>query len=371
MDALKFHKKFKGKVEINPKMKVSLKNLCLLYTPGVASVAREIAKNSKNSFVYTCKANNVAIITDGTRTIGVGNNIPEASMPIMEGKSVLFKSMAGVDAYPLCLGTKNLKEIVRTIEILVPTFGAFNLEDIESPKCFEISKELERRKILFFHDDRQGTGIVVLAGLLNALRAVGKEINKIKICLAGGGTAGYGVFEIFKEAGAKNITVLDSHGIIYQGRKGNNKYTKEMAKFSNPENKKGGLEKAIENADVFIGLTGASGLLKSSHIAMMKESPIIFALSNPSPEIFPSEIEKVSKNYIYATGRSDFQNQINNALAFPGVFRGLLDSQKKITLKLEIKIANAIAGLIKKPLRKKILPNVLDKRLSKKISECF
>jgi malate dehydrogenase (oxaloacetate-decarboxylating) len=371
MDALSFHKKYKGKVKIMPKMEVSQKNLHIVYTPGVAQVTKKIAKNPRNSFIFTSRCNNVAIITDGTRTIGVGNTIPEASMPVMEGKAVLFKMLGDVDAYPICLGTKSAKEIVRTIEILEPTFGAFNIEDIESPKCFEIMEELEKKKILAFHDDQQGTAIVVLAGILNAFKAMKKDLKKSKICLAGAGAAGYGVFKILKEFGIKNLMVFDNNGLIYKNRQGDNKYLKEIGNFSNKENKRGGLKEAIEGTDLFIGLTGKAGLLKTEHISLMNKNPIIFPLSNPIPEIFPKEIEKATKNYLYATGRSDFPNQINNALVFPGVFRAMLDKRKKVDLGLEVKIAKAIAGLIQNPTKKRILPDVFDKRLLKTITKCF
>jgi len=371
MDPLRYHQKIKGKIEIRPKMKISQRNLHLIYTPGVAKVARKISENPDDSFVFTSRGNNVAIITDGSRTLGVGNTIPEASMPVMEGKAVLFKFLADIDAYPLCLETKSVKEIVRTIEILQPNFSAFNIEDIESPKCFQIMEELKKRKILAFHDDREGTAIVVLAGLINALKVVKKNLKKARICLAGAGAAGYGVFEILKEAGAENLIVLDKRGIIYRNRPRDDKYLRKIARFSNPENIKGGLKEAIKGRDVFIGLTGVGGLLKKEDLKLMKERPIIFALSNPVPEIFPDEIEKVARNYIYATGRSDFPNQVNNALVFPGVFRGMLDTRKKVTLKLQLKIARAIAGLISKPSKKKIIPKLFDKRVIRSIRACF
>jgi len=368
---LKFHKRLKGKIEIRPKFKLNHSNLKLAYTPGVAKVAQKIDENPKSCLDYTSKANNVAIITNGSRTIGVGNTIAEASLPVMEGKSVLFKCLAGIDAYPLCLSTKSVKEIVRTIEILAPTFSAFNIEDIESPKCFEIMEQLARKKIMAFHDDQQGAAVVVLAGLLNALKVMKKDLKKVKICLAGAGAAGYGTFKILKEMKVKNLVALDVHGIIYRWRKQDNKYFKEIARFSNPFNLRGGLEKAIKDADVFIGLTGQAGLLKSSHVSLMNERPIVFSLSNPVPEILPNEIKKVKKDHLYATGRSDLPNQINNALVFPRILRAMLDSQKNINIKLEVKIAKAVAGLVKKPNKKKILPDLFDKRLDKVILKQF
>jgi malate dehydrogenase (oxaloacetate-decarboxylating) len=370
-EALRLHKKLKGKIEMKVKMKASQKNLHLIYTPGVAEVTKLISENPEQSYSYTSKGNNVAIITDGSRTIGVGNTIAEASLPVMEGKAVLFKILAGIDAYPLCLRTKSLKDIVRTVEFLSPSFGAFNIEDIESPKCFQIMEELEKKDVLAFHDDRQGAAIVVLSGLINALKVMKKDLKKVKICLAGAGAAGYGTFKILKESGVKNLTVLERKGIIHRNSKDKNRYFEEIAQATNPKNIKGGLREAIQGADVFIGLTGKGGLLKSQDVSLMAKNPIIFALSNPIPEIFPKEIEKATKDYLYATGRSDFPNQINNAMVFPGVFKGILKKRTRTNLKLEAKIARAVAGLVPRPNKKKILPQVFDKRLNKAIIRQF
>jgi len=369
--ALKIHKKKKGKIEISPKIKVSKENLKFLYTPGVAEVGREIAKDPKKVLDYTNKGNSIAIITDGSRTLGVGDSFPEASLPVMEGKALLLKTLAGVDAFPLCLNTKKKEEIVRAVEILSPNFEVFNLEDIASPKSLEIREELEKRNFVVFHDDEQGTAIAVLSALLNALKVVGKKIEKIKICLAGAGTAGYGVFKILVHAGLKNLVVFDEKGIIFRWRKGDNKYQREIAKFSNPENIKGGKREAILNSDVFIGLTGVKNLLSAQDIKLMKPYPIIFALSNPEPEIYPKEIEKATKKYIFASGRSDFKNQINNLLVFPGVLKGLLKTKRKMDLNLQVKIARAIANLIKKPTKDYIIPSPFDKRLIKTILNCM
>jgi malate dehydrogenase (oxaloacetate-decarboxylating) len=313
----------------------------------------------------------VAIITDGSRTLGVGDSFPEVSLPVMEGKALLLKELAGVDAYPLCLKTKSKEEIIKTVEILSPNFGAFNLEDITSPKSLEIREELEKRNFIVFHDDEQGTAIVVLAALLNALKVVGKKLEKVKICLAGAGTAGYGVFKILNQIRVKNLIVFDTKGIIFRWRKGDNKYQREIAKFSNPENLRGGKKEAILNSDVFIGLTGVKGLLLSDDIKLMKDYPIIFALSNPEPEIYPKEIEKVTKKYIFASGRSDFKNQINNLIVFPGVLRGILKAKRKMDLDLQVKIARKISSLIKKPSRNYIIPSPFDKRLIKTIVSCI
>jgi malate dehydrogenase (oxaloacetate-decarboxylating) len=371
VEALKIHREKRGKIEISPKIKVTRKNLKLLYTPGVAEVTREIAKDPKKVINYTNRGNLVAIITDGSRTLGVGDSIPEASLPVMEGKALLLKTLAGVDAVPLCLGTKKKEEIIKTVEILAPNFEVFNLEDIVSPKSLEIREELEKRNFIVFHDDEQGTAIAVLAALFNALKVVGKKLEKIKVCLGGAGNAGYGVFKILVFAGVKNIVVFDKKGIIFRGRKGDNKYQREIAKYSNPENIKGGKREAISGSDVFIGLTGVKNLISGEDIKLMKPYPIIFALSNPEPEIYPKEIEKVTKEYIFASGRSDFKNQINNLLVFPGVLKGLLKAKKKMTLNLQFKIAKAISNLVKNPKRDFIVPSPFDRRLIKTIVDCI
>jgi len=369
--ALEIHKKLKGKIEICPKIKVTKKNLGLIYTPGVVEVNREIVKSPLSSFEYTGRGNNVAIITDGSRTLGVGDSIPEASLPVMEGKALFLKTLANVNAYPLCLNTKSKDEIIKTIEILSPNFGAFNLEDIRAPKSLEIMEELKEKDLILFHDDEQGVAIVVLAALLNALKVVGKKLNQVKICIGGAGAAGYGIFKILNYVGIKNLIVFDSKGIIFKGRGGDNKYLKEIAQLANKENLRGAKKEAINKSDVFIGVTGIGNLLDNLDVKLMKEKPIIFALSNPSPEIFPEEIKKATKNCIFATGRSDFENQINNIIVFPGVFRGLLDFRKKMDLALEFKIAKAIASLVKKPNAKNIIPNPFDKRLLKTIVACI
>jgi malate dehydrogenase (oxaloacetate-decarboxylating) len=352
-------------------MKACQKNLHLIYTPGVAEVTKLIAKDPSQSFLYTSRGNNVAIITDGSRTIGVGNTIAEASLPVMEGKAVLFKTLSDINAYPLCLGTKSAEEIIRIVEALTPSFSAFNIEDIESPKCFKIMEGLEKKNILAFHDDQQGAAMVVFAGLLNALKVMKKNFKKIKICLAGAGAAGYGVFRILKEINFNNLVVLDVQGTIHRSPKQKNKYFQEIAKHTNLGNIKGGLKEAIKGADVFIGLTGKGGILKKQDIALMAEKPIIFALSNPVPEIFPQEIEKTTKDYLYATGRSDFPNQINNALVFTRVVRGMLNKRKNINLGLQVKIAEAVANLVSRPSKKNILPKVFDQRLDKTVIKQF
>jgi len=369
--ALNLHKKLKGKIGICPKIKVSKENLGLIYTPGVVEVVKEIIKDPKKSYDYTGRANNVAIITDGSRTLGAGNAIPEASLPVMEGKAMFLKLLAGVDAYPLCLDTKSKEEIIRTIEILSPNFGAFNLEDTKAPKSLEIMEELRKKDFIVFHDDEQGVAIVILAALINALKIVGKKIEEVKICVAGAGAAGYGIFKILNSAGAKNIIFFDEKGIIFKLREGDNKFLQEIAQSTNINNLRGGKVEAITGCDVFIGVSGVGNLLKSSDVELMAKKPIIFAISNPNPEILPAEIEKVTKNYIFASGISSFNNQINNVIVFPGIFRGLLDYRKKMDLFLEVKIAKSIASLVVNPSKNKIIPSLFDKNLIKIITTCI
>lgn len=369
--ALKLHQKLKGKIGIRPKIRVSPKNIGLVYTPGVAEVAKEIARNPEKAFDYTSRGNNVAIITDGSRTLGAGDTIPEASLPVIEGKALFLNFLAGIDAYPLCLKTKSKEEIIRTIEILSPNFSAFNLEDIQTPKSLEIMEELRKKDLIVFHDDEQGVAIVVLAALYNALKVVGKKTEKAKICIGGAGAAGYGIFKLLNYAGIKNIIVFDAKGIIFSGREGDNKYLKEIADNTNPESLRGGKKEALAGSDVFIGVTGVAGLLDKADIALMAENPIIFAISNPVPEIFPAEIKKAAGKFIFASGRSDFPNQINNIVVFPGVFRGLVDFRKKMDLPLELKIAKSIAALVKNPNFDNIIPNPFDKRLVKTIVACI
>ncbi|MBI2626394.1 MAG: NADP-dependent malic enzyme [Candidatus Nealsonbacteria bacterium] len=370
-DALEIHKKLKGKIGIKAKVKVSKDNFGLIYTPGVVEVARVIAKDPLLSFEYTSRGNNVAIITDGSRTLGVGDAAPEASLPVMEGKALFLNLLAGIDAYPLCLNTKSKEEIVRTIEILSPSFAAFNLEDVQAPKSLDIMEELRKKDLIVFHDDEQGVAIAVLAALINALKVVGKKIESVKICIGGAGAAGYGISKLLNFAGAKNLLVFDAKGIIFRGREGDNKYLKEIADFTNTENSTGSKKEALKGSDVFIGVTGVANLLDSSDVSLMAKNPIIFAISNPIPEIIPKEIKKAAGKFVFSSGRSDFQNQINNIIVFPGVFRGLISARRKMDLALELKIAKAISALVKKPSISNIIPNPFDKRLLKTIAGCI
>ncbi len=365
--ALKLHKKFRGKIEIKNKFMIkSQEYLALAYTPGVAEVSREISRNIEKVYEYTSKGNLVAIVTDGSRVLGLGNIGPLAALPVMEGKAMLFKYYANVDAFPICLQTQEEEEIVKIIKNISPSFGGINLEDIDAPKCFEIYDKVKDIGIPVFHDDRHGTAIVVLAGLINSLKAVKKDIKDVRITIAGGGAAGIGVAELLIKYGFKDLIVLDSKGIIYKGRKDLDKYKKRLAEFTNRRKIKGNLIEALDGSDVFIGLTGVPNLLNKDMIKKMNSNPIIFALSNPFPEVMPKDAKKAGAK-IVATGRSDLPNQINNALAFPGVFRGILDAKaKRFDPKIQIVAARALSKLVS---NKEISKGIIIPRVSRIVSQ--
>lgn len=368
-ESLQIHQKLKGKISLISKIKIkNKKDLSLVYTPGVAEVSLAIAKNPADVYKYTSKNNLVAIVTDGSAVLGLGNIGPQAALPVMEGKAVLFKEFGGVDAVPICLATQEVAEIIKVVELISPTFGGINLEDISAPRCFEIEEELIKRlDIPVFHDDQHGTAIVVLAGLINSLRVTKKDKAKVKIVINGAGAAGIAITKLLYQAGFKDLIVLDSKGTIYKKRTGLNEYKKEVAKFTNKFSIKGNLAEAIKGADIFIGVSQPN-LLKESMVKSMRKNPIVFAMANPSPEIMP-EAALGGGAAIVATGRSDFPNQINNALVFPGLFRGLLDNRiKKVTPELKIEVAKAITDIIKKPTAQKIIPDIFDKKLTKVIS---
>jgi len=362
-ESLALHEKLKGKLEIKSKMPVdSMKLLSLFYTPGVAEVSREIFKNKNRVYDLTNKWNSVAIITDGTRVLGLGKVGPEAALPVMEGKAILFKQFGNVDAVPLCIKAKTAAEIVNFAEMVSPTFGGINIEDIETPKCFEIYERLlEKLDIFVFHDDRQGTAIVTLAGLINALKVVGKKHESAKVVIGGAGAAGIGIAELLVEYGFKNIILVDSSGIIYEGRKENmNKYKEKISRLTNKSKVKGKMEDALVGADVLIGTIGIENSISEEMVRKMNKNQIVFALTNPNPEIYPDAAKKAGAKVI-GTGRSDFPNQINNSLAFPGVFRGALDVRaRKINTKMQIAAALALAGMVQNPIAEKILPNTID-----------
>jgi len=368
-ESLRIHKNKKGKMEI--KSKVSLNNkddLSVAYTPGVAEPCRKIYKNPEDVYKYTIKGNSVAVVTNGTAVLGLGNIGAKAALPVMEGKCLLFKKFANIDAYPICLDTQDSEEIIRTVKLISPGFGGINLEDIKAPDCFKIEERLIKElDIPVFHDDQHGAAIVTLAALINALKITNRKIDKTKIVLNGAGAAGIAVAKLLLAHGAKNIILVDSVGVIYKNRKGLNSEKEKMAKLTNLESLKGSLKDVITGSDVFIGISVANAL-KKEWVAKMAPKSIIFAMANPLPEIMPDEAKKAGA-FVVATGRSDFKNQINNVLAFPGIFRGLLDARiKKVTEKMKLTTAQSLADLVKNPNPNKIIPAVFDKNVVKKIA---
>ena len=342
-----FHMHEGGKIEVLGLAPVrDIEDLSMAYTPGVARVCMEIAKNPELAHRYTIKRNTVAIVSDGTAVLGLGDIGPEAAMPVMEGKALLFKHFAGVDAFPICLATTDPEEIIETVKRLAPTFGGINLEDIAAPGAFDIEERLvEEMDIPVFHDDQHGTAIVTLAALENALKIVGKEMSEIKVVVAGVGAAGVAVSKILMNAGVTNVVGCDRQGAVHTGREGLNKSKQWFAENTNPEKLVGGISSVLPGADVFIGLSGPDLITRDDVIAMAKD-PIVFAMANPDPEIRPELIQDVAA--VIATGRSDFPNQINNVLAFPGVFRGALDAgARKITENMKVAAAKAIADAVR------------------------
>ena len=374
--SIMLHKKLKGTILLGKKSRnLSIKEIQLIYTPGVAAVSKEVFDHPKEKFVLTSKRNNVAIVTDGTRILGLGNIGPYAAMPVMEGKAILYKQYAGITAFPICLGTTDKKEIIQTIAAIEPVFGAINLEDIESPKVLEISKELQEKiPIPVFHDDRHGTSVVALAALVNSLSLVKKQLNSVKIIVAGAGSAGVGITELLRFAGCKNLIVVDSTGSIYRGRRKNmNQYKNEIAMHTNPKREKGTLDDVMKNADVFIGVSGISNLVTENTIKSMKKDSIVFALTNPEPEIYPPMAKKAGAR-IVATGSYQFNNRVNNALVFPYLMRAILDHGiQKIDTKILYAAAIAVANTIpRKQLHyENIIPNVGNKSLQQNISRAL
>lgn len=375
--SLELHKEKKGKLEVKSKVNIKNKNvLALVYTPGVAEVCKKIVEDKRNMSVYTIKQNTVAVITDGSAVLGLGNIGPEAALPVMEGKCVLFKEFANIDAFPICLDTQNTIEIIHTIRNIAPVFGGINLEDISAPRCFEIEEALQGIGIPVFHDDQHGTAIVVLAALINAVKVLGKKIEDLKIVVSGAGAAGTAItklllcFSIDKRicTPVKEIILSDSKGIIYNGRRDLHYSKEQMSKITNPKKRTGTLKEALKGADVFIGVS-VSDIITKGMIRLMNPHPIILAMANPVPEIMPDEAKEAGAA-IVGTGRSDFPNQINNALAFPGIFRGALDANAKIiNNEMMIAAAHALASCVEKPTAEKIIPSPFDKRIVKRVSE--
>ena len=346
-ESLKMHYELRGKIEVTPRAEVNTQEaLSLAYTPGVAQPCLEIQKDISKSYDLTRRWNTVAVITDGTAVLGLGDIGPEAGMPVMEGKCVLFKAFGDVDAVPLCVRSKNVDEIVQAVSLFAGSFGGINLEDISAPRCFEIEKKLiESCDIPVFHDDQHGTAVITLAGLMNALKVVGKKIEDIKIVTSGAGAAGIAIIKLLISYGLKNVIMTDRRGAIYEGREGLNPIKEEMAGLTNPEHIAGSLADVIKGADVFIGVS-APGTLTGDMIQSMAKDPVIFACANPTPEIFPDEALAAGAKVV-STGRSDYPNQINNVLCFPGLFRGALDVRaSRVTENMKFAAAKALAGLV-------------------------
>lgn len=365
--ALKLHKDNVGKIALKSKVDVKdATDLSIYYTPGVAEPCKEIAKDKSLVYEYTSKGNWVAVVTNGTAVLGLGDIGPYAGLPVMEGKAILFKKFGGVDAFPICINSKSIDEIVNIVKAIEPAFGGINLEDIGAPMCFEIEDRLIKElEIPVFHDDQHGTAVVVLAALINSLKIVGKRISDIKIVINGSGAAGIAVAKLLLKYGAKNIIMCDKVGAIYEGRKEDmNKYKEEMAKITNKDRVKGTVHDAVKGADVFIGLSVAK-VIDEKDVKNMNKNAVVMAMANPIPEIMPDQAKKAGAKVV-CTGRSDYENQVNNVLAFPGIFRGALDVRaKRITDEMKIAAAEAIANLVESDLAEEyIIPKAFEKRVS-------
>jgi len=361
--SLNLQRKLHGKLFIRSKIKLNTrKNLSITYTPGVAEVVNYIHKNKKSVYDLTIKGNSIAVVTDGSAVLGLGNVGPEAALPVMEGKCAIFKEFAGIDAYPICLNTQKTDEIVSTIKNISPGFAAINLEDISASRCFEIENSLQNLGIPVMHDDQHATAVVVLAGLINAARVVNKKLKDCKVVIVGAGAAGTAITKLLNYYGIKKLLILDSQGIISSKRNDLTAYKKELLKITNPKNISGNLGDAVIDADILIGVS-VKNLFNKNIVRKIRENPIIFALANPDPEIIPSQAQKFGVKII-ATGRSDYPNQINNALVFPGFFKGLIEKRiKQVTMEMKLRAAINLAGLVKKPKTNYIIPSIFDKRV--------
>jgi malate dehydrogenase (oxaloacetate-decarboxylating) len=371
-EALALHKKYNGKLEVRSKVPLTSRSeLSLAYSPGVAEISRLIAKDKSLAYSLTLKGNTVAVISDGSAILGLGNLGPEAALPVMEGKCALFKEFAGVDAFPICLDTQDEEEIIKTVKYLAPNFGGINLEDISAPRCFSIEARLKSElDIPVMHDDQHGTATVVLAGLINALKVRGSKKEDISLVINGAGAAGDAIANLLSGYGFKNIISCDREGAIYSSRPNLSEVKKSLAKFTNLQQRTGDLAEILKGADIFIGVS-APGVLTQEMVKSMKKNPIIFALANPTPEIMPDEAIAAGA-YIISTGRSDFPNQVNNVLAFPGIFRGALDNKvKQITDEMLVRAAENLAGLVEVPNVNLILPDPFDKRVSETVAKAI
>jgi malate dehydrogenase (oxaloacetate-decarboxylating) len=368
--SVELHKKYKGKLEVVPVVKVENKeDLSVVYTPGVAKPCLEIAENPALAYELTIKGRTIAVVTDGSAVLGLGNIGSLASIPVMEGKCLLFKEFGGLDAFPIALNTQNVDEIVETVKRIAPVFGGINLEDISAPRCFEVEERLiNELDIPVFHDDQHGTAIVILAGLINAAKLTGRDLKTAKIVFSGAGAAGIASAKLLHAYGADNIILCDSQGIIDKTRTDLNDFKKGLLVWTNRNNEKGTIATALKGADIFIGVSKA-GLLGGEHIKSMAKNPIVFAMANPVPEIMP-DVAKAAGAAVVATGRSDFANQVNNLLVFPGLFRGVIDAGiKKITVEMKLAAAKALAGYVVSPNADCIIPSPLDKKIAKAVAE--
>ncbi len=364
------HEKYGGKLAITSKMPLeSQEDLSIAYTPGVAEPCLRIAENVNLAYKYTCKKNSVAVISDGSAVLGLGNIGPEASLPVMEGKAVLFKKFANIDAIPIVLSSQDTESIINAIKCIAPTFGGINLEDISAPRCFEIEQRLKKElKIPVMHDDQHGTAVVALAGLINALKVTGKKFEELRIVISGAGAAGIAITNLLWKMNVRDIIMCDSRGIIHKERSNLTETKQKVADTTNKRGLTGPLETAVKEADVFIGVS-APGILTKEMVRSMKPDPIIFAMANPTPEIMPGDAKKAGARII-ATGRSDFPNQVNNVLVFPGLFRGLLDAcAVKVTDEMYIAAARAIAERIENPDEDKIIPGALDSSVTHAVAK--
>ncbi len=372
-EALRLHEEHRGKIQVTSKVKLEDRDdLSIAYTPGVAQPCKEIFKDKRNVYRYTAKSNLVGVVSDGTAVLGLGDIGAEAAIPVMEGKAVLFKQFGGVDAFPVCLDTKDTEEIITAVKQIAPVFGGINLEDIASPKCFEVERRLgEELDIPVFHDDQHGTAIVVTAALLNALKVVGKNIADVRVVVNGPGAAGTAIIKMMMTAGVKHIIACDENGILYKDRGvGIVDHKKMLCGITNLEDRRGGLADALKGADVFVGVS-VGGALKSEMIEAMNPDPVVFAMANPVPEIMYDEAMAAGVK-VMGTGRSDFPNQINNVLAFPGIFRGALDAgARDINYEMKLAAARAIAELVEpeKLCPEYIIPSALDPRVAEHVAK--
>ena len=367
--ALELHEKNQGKLEVVSKVKVNdAMDLALAYTPGVAEPCKKIHEDNSLAYKYTNKGNMVAVVTDGSAVLGLGNIGGIAGMPVMEGKSVLFKEFGNVDAFPICLNTQDTEEIISTVKAISPSFGGINLEDIAAPRCFEIEKRLiEELDIPVFHDDQHGTAVIVLSAVINALRIVKKDISDVKIVISGAGAAGIAISNLLTLAGAKNNLILNSRGIIDPDDEKLDEARREIARTTNPNKVKGDLKTAMENADIFIGVS-APGILTKEMVSSMNRDAIVLAMANPVPEIYPDEAKEAGARVV-GTGRSDYPNQVNNVLVFPGIFRGALDAKAdRITDDMKLSAAYAIAHMVEQPVEDRILPEAFNKDVARNVA---